>query len=235
MSPKYIYRKVFILLLSCVQFNLAFAEVKQITEDEPVVRISFGEKVDAGMLNCANYKDVKWQITTSKGEIFKLNGDSLFAWSFDLPGGYQLAVLTDDHTHSANHSHSGHVCGAYVGPKSWRIEVSPLRLHFLCEQMTFSTPLRGETELSGIKMLIPVEVHLHAGAEVDADIFPKQISSYGIRSSIAGKLTLVSDDASGNKILSYKLSGQGTSGTYIGFDLTDHNGRVTACGLNTPL
>lgn len=235
MSPNNLYRKVFILLLSSFQISLVFARVKQSTEEKPVVRISFGEKVDAGMLNCANYKDVKWQITTSKGEIFKLNGDSLFAWSFDLPGNYQLAVLTDDHAHSADHSHSGHVCGAYAGPKSWRIEVSPLRLSFLCEQMTFSTALTGEKELSGIKMQIPVEVHLHTGAEVDADIFPKQVSSYGIRTNIAGTIILVSDDASGNKILSYKLSGQGTSGTFIGFDFTDHNGRVTACGLNTPL
>lgn len=184
-------------------------------------RLSINETLKDFMLAELNsLHETKWQLVAPNGAVYNGEGLVLAAYTFNQPGTYTVA-FTRVHEHT-EHSKG---CNHYYMPDEISIVVNAQKIEFLCETLTTSKPIVGGQPTDGITLSIQVKV---TGTEVG---LPQLIRTAGVETSIVATLnssqTILS---TGLHTLTYHLSGQGETDSYISFDFPDANGHEIACG-----
>lgn len=208
--------------------NNFLSSIEQETSSELEMRISFGTKLNADLFNLSDINESTWQVIFNGTTIKLGKGLELFAFEFDMPGEYRIDFQED---RSVQHDHSG--CNHFVLPETIKVLVSPVRIEFLCEQVTFSKPLIGGSVADNTIMSVPVYVYTYSGGS-ESVFVSSEITSYGIMTSLVGRiLEPIRTLTPGQHVFDFMLSGSTTSNTYIGFDFIDNNGVVVPCGITT--
>ncbi len=209
--------------------NSIFSIVNQV-QVRDTVRLSFGTNLNEDSFNRDDVNESLWSITHEGDVVEQGKGLSLFDYTFDKPGHY---ILNFQHDHSVQHDHNS--CNHYGLPAELIVVVSSIRIEFYCNQMSFSRPIVGGVSMDGVTMNIPINVYTYSGNQ-EAVKIPDIISSYGILTTLIGLLeSPFNTIAPGRHVLSYTLTGEATSGTYIGFDIIDNNGNVVPCGITAKI
>jgi hypothetical protein len=211
-----------------INANNFLSSFEEETSSELEMRISFGTMLNADLFNLSDINESTWQVIFNGAIIKSGKGLELFTFEFDKPGEYKIDFQED---RSVHHDHSG--CNHYVLPETIKVFVSPVRIEFLCEQVTFSKPLNGGSVAENTIMSVPVNVYTYSG-ESEPVFVPSEITSYGIMTSLVARiLEPIGTLTPGQHVFDFILSGSSTSNTYIGFDFIDNNGVVVPCGITT--
>jgi hypothetical protein len=204
----------FLLLLASFFVSTVFAQDSSNKETVECV-ISFRESINLSFLNSSHFENVSWTIVGMDDVEFSKRGTgtALKNISFDLPGEYtiginELTIARDAQSEGCNHAHF---------PREIHLTVLPYSVSFNFDKITFSNAIRGNKELQGTLLTVPVKVESYANKPVDVSSF--HLVSAGVGATITGSLVNGSTSlAPGDYLFNYALKGTAQKDSYIMFD-----------------
>jgi hypothetical protein len=208
-SPKNLL--ITFLLLS--SFNTFFAQN---------VTISYGEKINLGHVG----RSTHFYISGNSKELH-LKGTEINDHVFDKPGDYHVKVVNKKW-------HKGDDCADLHLPDEITVKVSPVKMSFDAQKLSFSTPLVKNKQTKGTTLTIPVTIETfdHRPAPLNFS----QVSSAGIGTTVTADLQSERTELpEGVHLLTYSLNGIATENSYLMFDFVDANARIQSVSLLTPV
>lgn len=224
------YLNLGILLLgSFTQLSAQTIESEN-NSSETLYQISFGETLPENVLKREFIDQTIWTITNSTDSILfeSVDGNSLKNIKFNQPGNYFLSMRFDESIHT---SHAGECFHPSI-PERIKLVVSPFRLVFDFENLSFSTDIVGGKELSGATLSVPVEYSSYSGNTMELPSL--KMMSAGVNTTIQGVLKDEKTTLSpGLNQLTYSLKGSASKNTYIMFDFYDSTGAIQSYSFPT--
>lgn len=165
-SLKILFVGILLVLTSFVnaQVTESFAlknDATAVVNKELKLSISYGEKIKIGLENNKEANNYNWQILDSNLQLIASgNGLDLEKYIFNVPGNFTVNI-NDTHLSSSKSVDS---CTHIAIPENLAVEVVPIKMMFLFDQMVFSSPLLGDTEIVGT-LTIPVDIETYKNIE----------------------------------------------------------------------
>ena len=218
-----------LLLVSFTQLSAQTIESEN-NSSETLYQIGFGETLPENLLKKEFINQTIWTITNSADSIlFKsVNGNTLSSIKFDFPGEYHLSMHFDESIHS---SHVGECFHPSI-PETIKLVVSPHRIVFDFENLSFSTDIVGGKDMTGATLVVPVEYSSYSGNTIELPSL--KMMSAGVNTTIQGVLKNEKTTLSpGLNQLTYSLKGSASKNTYIMFDFYDSTGAIQSYSFPT--
>jgi hypothetical protein len=210
---------LFLLLISFKQIEAQTTDLKN-SSTQISYLISFGETLPENLLKREFIDQTIWTISNSSDSILyqSVNENTLKTIKFDIPGTYNLSMHFDETMHT-RHSNE---CFHPNIPAEVKLVVSPYKLVFQMDEISFSSVLKGGVDTEGITLEVPVI--FSSFDQKQLNIKDLIVSTAGINTEIKGRL--MNNEAiliPGRNKLVYTLSGKASKDTYIMFDFVDIN------------
>jgi hypothetical protein len=202
---------LFVFNLFCLSSNLNYKEIK----------ISFGEKINIQDLN----ENCLFEIFGFETQI-KGVGNELNDFVFFKPGNFEIKIVE-------NVNHDLNSCDHKHFPEKIIVKVSPIKFTFHFDEILFSSAIHVGVKTDNITLKIPVTIDVFENSTIDYNF--SIVNTSGLKTNIKGTLLENVILKSGKQILTYNLSGQVQSETYIMFDFMDYNGNVVVYNHPNPI
>lgn len=205
-------KKLFLILI-IISFSL-----KSLAQSE--FKISFNEKINLGSKN----ENFVFRISESKSII---DGNLINDFVFKEPGKY-IIIVEEKKKHKSNE------CEHAKLPEKIIVNVSPYRITFDANTISFSQPIQKNKETAGtvLNISVNIETYNHQSAVLDSS----PVISAGIGTSIIAtldkKFAVLTE---GNHTISYLLTGKVTEKSYLMFDFVEPNGKIQSVALPNPI
>jgi hypothetical protein len=184
------------------------------------ISIPYKSKIDIGAVAA----DAHFYITGNNLKIH-LTGAAIKEYIFSSPGEYLVKVK--ENTHPKND------CERHL-PTEIAVHVSRIRMTFDSKNISFSSPIRKNTETTGIILSIPVTIETFDHLPAPLNFTP--VHSAGIATAITAVLNPEKRELpEGTHTLQYALKGIVTENSYLMFDFVDANAQVQTVSLTTPI
>ncbi len=213
------YLNLGILLVFFTQLSAQTIESEN-NSSETLYQISFGETLPENVLKREFIDQTIWTITNSADSILfeSVDGNSLKNIKFNQPGNYFLSMRFDESIHK---SHADECFHPSI-PKTIKLEVSPYKLVYLMEEISFSSLIKGGFDAAGTNLEVPVIFSSFDNKPLQ--IKDLKVSTSGVNTEIKGVLmNNVTVLIPGSNKLVYSLSGKASKESYIMFDFVDIN------------
>jgi hypothetical protein len=194
--------------------------------------ISFGQsKLEISYNETINIKNVEesttFTISSDYGNLI-LKGNEISTYKFKKPGIYLIKVDQKKEIHNEE------TCGHTILPSQITVNVSRIKMKFEGSKIEFSSPIKKNTETSGIVLSIPVAIETYDNKPIMMDL--TLVNSSGIGSLITAALNdNFKQLPTGKHLISYNLNGAVSQNSYLMFDFIDANGRVQSISLQSPI
>jgi hypothetical protein len=179
--------------------------------------VAFGEK-----LKCyKNLEDnVTWEIRdkVTNTLIYSGSGNTLMDYVFNDPGNYIINL--DQHLNNNPNS-----CDHGTLPDIIDLMVSPVRMTYKCNEITFSSPIVVGVQTNGIILTVNVNVALNGISDYNFNVPQARTSGTDteiVATPVQTQITLTP----GINQLQYVLSGKVNRPSYVIFDFIDSNGKI---------
>jgi hypothetical protein len=210
---------IFFLSLSIGLYAQGSHDSKPLAENK---QIAFGEKI--GLTDLP--ESTTFVIRSSSGVILTGNGPKLEVYTFDLPGSYKVEI--DEHL-----VHNPNTCNHTHYPEIINVEVSPVKMLFHFEELSFSADISLGIDTRGIVMFVPVSIETIGEPRLTYNFITA--TSAGIGTNIIATLKEGTVLKKGKQVLEYELSGVAAQKAYLMFDFTDINGQLQTAYLKKPI
>jgi hypothetical protein len=207
-------KKLFLILI-IIGFS-----IKSLAQSE--YKISYNEKINLGSKN----QNIVFSISDSKSPT-RLIGNEINDYVFQNPGEYTIFV--QDKT-----KHKTTECEHAQLPKKITVKVSPFKIKFDANTISFSQPIEKNKETTGTVLSIFVNIETYNHQSVVLDLSP--VNSAGIGTSIIANLDkrfAVLPEGIHN--ISYLLTGKVTENSYLMFDFVEPNGNIQSVAMTNPI
>lgn len=188
-----------------------------VVEKVDTVCISFGEKINTGMV-IDNL--VSWEVRNKENnEIIETgSGISLLEIVFNSPGNYLIYLNhnSESNTNSCEHK---------TIPDLIELMVSPVKMLFDFEQISFSSPILSGINTDGITLTVNVNVELSGISNYNFNI-PAVFTSGTDTNIIAMPVNSEVNLTQGLNQLQYVLNGKVDRPSYVIFDFIDVNSKI---------
>ena len=184
--------------------------------------ISYNEKIDLGEV--------------SKGTHFYFFNDShkiqpksneINNYIFSTPGVYTIKIEEKENHQKEN-------CAERHLPKEIVVEVSPIKMIFDSNAISFSAPIIKNKSTEGIVLSIPVTIQTFDHRRAKLNMI--KVNSAGIGTNITATLNnRFKELPEGTHVLQYELNGMVTENAYLMFDFIDANGIIQSVSLTKPV
>ncbi|MBK1442725.1 hypothetical protein JHJ32_22185 [Parapedobacter sp. ISTM3] len=203
----------------CFVFCLIFPFISQAENGD--------EHMVLGMGIPFNYpfdRTVKWHIKElASGAVLKHGMGPIRKLLFEVPGTYQITIEEELNYDPLTCNHPQY-------PEEMTIEVSPFHMEFDFSTVRLSDEIVGGHPVDGQTLSIDVTFTAYGQDSLACEIQP--FTSSGVGTTIVGvpvhrEVTLYP----GVNTITYRLSGQARSNSYLMFDFVDINNQVQVYGL----
>lgn len=191
--------------------------------------ISFGDKIAIGLEENEEANHYNWQILNNQNKIIAQgNGIDLQNFVFEKPGSYTIAIQEINAS-----SVKPHDCSRKMLPETILVEVAPVQMQFLFNEMVFSTPLVGDIDIAGT-LTIPVNVTTYNNKSYTYS--NTTFRAAGIGATLSGEMNKANTVVNtGKHYFAYTLTGKLKKGTYIMLDFFDAVGNIQSHSFTTPI
>lgn len=186
------------------------------------IEISYDESIRINKVE----ESTTFTISSDYGNVF-LKGNEINHYKFKKPGVYFIKA----HQKEISKKDS---CGHEILPSQITVKVSRVKMKFDGSKIKFSSPIKKNTETSGIELSIPVIIETYDNKPVLMDFIPVKSSGIGclITAKLKDNFKLLS---TGKHLITYNLSGMVSQNSYLMFDFIDANGRIQSVSLQSPI
>ena len=200
--------------------NIRFSKTMAIVMDKI---LPFGSKLGMDSIS----PTVTWEIVDGTGIIASGSGNGLNDFVFAVPGNYEISI-------HENITFEPGSCKHNTCPDMIQLKVSNTRMTFHHDEITFSDPIRVETETQGISMNVPVTIERY-NAFLPLEYNFTEVKSAGIQTDITADLMAGTLLREGKQTLVYQLKGKAHKPAYLMFDFIDINGMVQSFAMQNPV
>lgn len=210
---------LFLFLLS-VTFSLKAQSNRSTVESE--IFISYGNTVIPEQIGIHGNDSFKWQITDESSIVIADESQgSFFSYLFSVPGTFYVEIISI-------HSEQNHVCSNHGFSGSWKVNVSPIKVSFDVQSISFSTPLLAENLTSSIEISLPVSVSYYNNSISQIASEQIKVSFQGVDCNVDCSVKQSGQKLkSGKSMIHFIASGSAQKGTFVMIDFIDHNGLIT--------
>lgn len=200
--------------------NIRFSKTMAIVMDKT---LAFGSKLGMDSLSAL----ITWEIADGSGIIASGSGNGLNDFVFAVPGNYEISI-------HENITFEPGSCKHNTCPDMIQLKVTNTRMTFHHDEITFSEPIRVETETQGISMNVPVTIERY-NAFLPLEYTFTEVKSAGIQTDITADLMVGTTLREGKQTLVYQLRGKAHKPAYLMFDFIDINGMVQSYAMQNPV
>ena len=200
--------------------NIRFSKTMAIVMDKT---LPFGSKLGMDSIS----PTVTWEIVDGTGIIASGSGNGLNDFVFAVPGNYEISI-------HENITFEPGSCKHNTCPDMIQLKVSNTRMIFHHDEITFSDPIRVETETQGISMNVPVTIERY-NAFLPLEYNSTEVKTAGIQTDITADLMAGTILREGKQTLVYQLKGKAHKPAYLMFDFMDINGMVQSYAMQSPV
>ncbi len=161
-------------------------------------------------------EDVSWELKDENGSLLNRKSGDVSEEVFSKPGSYTLHIKEE-------HKHTGGGCDHAHLPESITIDVKPVKINFDFSTIRFSKDIKGGQSSDGT--IVSVNVNF-ASYDNSTAVYSQDLTSFGVGSSIAGKLKNETILKPGVNTVEFVLEGQAEMGNNIQLNFIDFNGEV---------
>jgi hypothetical protein len=213
-------RMFLFLFLFSVAFSIKAQSNRPVEASE--IFISYGNSVIPEQIGIHKNDSFKWQITDEASAIIADESQgSFFSYVFSVPGTFYVEIISV-------HSDQNHVCSNHGFSGNFKVKVSPVKISFDVDSISFSAPLISDNLSNTIEISLPVNVSYYDNSISQIALEQVKIIFQGVNCNVNCSYAQPGQKLmNGKSLIHFNASGIAQKGTFVMLDFVDHNGLIT--------